>query len=47
MMEAHELDLDETRDVIMRDMLGEQPLPLGAAGDQAADRRNALSGSSE
>ncbi len=34
MIEANGLDLDEARDVILRDMLGEQPLPLGrqAAG---------------
>jgi heterodisulfide reductase subunit D len=29
MLEANTLDLDETRDVILRDLLGEQPLPLG------------------
>ncbi len=25
---THGLDLDEARDVVLRDMLGEQPLPL-------------------
>jgi heterodisulfide reductase subunit D len=28
LIETNGLDLDEARDVIMRDMLGEQPLPL-------------------
>jgi heterodisulfide reductase subunit D len=30
MIETNKLDLDEARDVILRDMLGEQPLPLAA-----------------
>jgi heterodisulfide reductase subunit D len=29
LIETNGLDLDEARDVILRDMLGEQPLPLG------------------
>jgi heterodisulfide reductase subunit D len=29
MLEANALDLEETRDVILRDLVGEQPLPLG------------------
>ncbi len=29
LIEANGLDLDEARDVILRDMLGEQPLALG------------------
>jgi Fe-S oxidoreductase len=29
MLERNALDLEETRDVILRDLLGEQPLPLG------------------
>lgn len=29
LIEANDLDLDEVRDVILRDMIGEQPLPLG------------------
>ncbi len=29
MIETHHLDLDEARAIIARDMLGEQPLPLG------------------
>jgi hypothetical protein len=28
LIEANHLDLDEARDIILRDMLGEQPLPL-------------------
>jgi heterodisulfide reductase subunit D len=28
MIETNHLDLEEARDVILRDMLGEQPLPL-------------------
>ena len=31
LMEINGLDLEEARDVILRDMLGEQPLPLGAS----------------
>jgi heterodisulfide reductase subunit D len=31
-IETNGLDLDEARDVILRDMLGEQPLPLGRDG---------------
>jgi heterodisulfide reductase subunit D len=31
LIETNGLDLDEARDVIIRDMLGEQPLPLGGA----------------
>jgi Fe-S oxidoreductase len=30
-LQANGLDLEDARDVILRDMLGEQPLPLGAA----------------
>jgi heterodisulfide reductase subunit D len=29
LIEINGLDLDEARDVILRDMIGEQPLPLG------------------
>jgi hypothetical protein len=29
LIEGNSLDLDEARDVVLRDMLGEQPLPLG------------------
>jgi heterodisulfide reductase subunit D len=29
MIETHHLDLDEARAIITKDMLGEQPLPLG------------------
>jgi heterodisulfide reductase subunit D len=29
MIETHHLDLDEARAIIAKDMLGEQPLPLG------------------
>jgi hypothetical protein len=29
LIETNGLNLDEARDVILRDMLGEQPLPLG------------------
>jgi Fe-S oxidoreductase len=29
MIDTHGLDLDEARDVVLRDMIGEQPLPLG------------------
>jgi len=32
MIETHHLDLDEARAIIARDMLGEQPLPLGRGG---------------
>ena len=32
LIELNGLDLDEVRDVILRDMLGEQPLPLAEAG---------------
>jgi hypothetical protein len=32
MIETHHLDLDEARAIIARDMLGEQPLPLGRRG---------------
>jgi heterodisulfide reductase subunit D len=32
MIETHDLDLDEARAIIARDILGEQPLPLGRAG---------------
>jgi heterodisulfide reductase subunit D len=32
MIETHHLDLDEARAIIAKDMLGEQPLPLGRAG---------------
>jgi hypothetical protein len=28
LIEANKLDLDEARDVILRDMIAEQPLPL-------------------
>ena len=31
MIEAHHMDLDEARAVVLKDMLGEQPLPLMAA----------------
>jgi heterodisulfide reductase subunit D len=31
MIEAHQLDLDEARSVVLADMLGEQPLPLRAS----------------
>ena len=31
MIATHQLDLDEARAVVLRDMLGEQPLPLRAA----------------
>jgi heterodisulfide reductase subunit D len=35
LIETNALDLDEARDVILRDMLGEQPLPLlGALGER-------------
>ncbi len=29
LIERHELRLDEVREVVLRDLLGEQPLPLG------------------
>jgi heterodisulfide reductase subunit D len=32
MIETHPLDLDEARAIIAKDMLGEQPLPLGRDG---------------
>jgi heterodisulfide reductase subunit D len=35
MIETHRLDLDEARAIIARDMLGEQPLPLGRATKHA------------
>jgi len=32
LIEANKLDLDEARDIVLRDMLGEQPLPLAWQG---------------
>ncbi len=32
MMQSNGVDLEEARDVILRDLLGEQPLPLAARG---------------
>jgi hypothetical protein len=32
MIETNGVDLEEARDVILRDMLGEQPLPLSGRG---------------
>jgi hypothetical protein len=29
MIETHHLDLDEARAIVVKDLLGEQPLPLG------------------
>ena len=38
MIETHHLDLDEARAIIAKDMLGEQPLPVGRASALRADR---------
>jgi heterodisulfide reductase subunit D len=39
LLEANKLDIDEARDIILRDMLGEQPLPLMQSSNATADER--------
>ena len=41
MIEAHHLDLDEARAVVLKDMLNEQPLPLTTRGQRSQLRRQA------